>query len=63
VSNVRELWEVIFMGQNSQGWCATAAAALIFISSGLAWAQDTDPALRDRLMLPELIEEVLARNP
>jgi outer membrane protein, heavy metal efflux system len=51
------------MRQKSQLWCATVASALIFISSGLAWAQDTDPALRDRLVLPELIQEVLARNP
>jgi outer membrane protein TolC len=36
---------------------------LMFFSSGLSWAQDTDQVLRNRLVLPELIQEVLARNP
>ncbi len=35
----------------------------MFFSSGLVWAQDTDPVPRNRLVLPELIQEVLARNP
>lgn len=51
------------MRQNSQGWCATIASALILFSNGLLWAQDGDSGLRDRLVLPELIQEVLARNP
>jgi outer membrane protein TolC len=36
---------------------------VMFFSSGLSWAQDTDQVLRNRLVLPELIQEVLARNP
>jgi len=36
---------------------------LMFFSSGLLWAQDSDSVLRNRLVLPELIQEVLARNP
>ena len=52
------------MRQHSQGWCVTVAAVLaMFFSSGLSWAQDTDSELRIRLILPELIQEVLARNP
>ncbi len=51
------------MRQKSRLWCATVASVLIFFGSELSWAQDTDPALRDRLVLPELIQEVLARNP
>ena len=52
------------MRQHSQGWCVTVAAVLaMFFSSGLSWAQDTDSELRNRLILPELIQEVLARNP
>ena len=35
----------------------------MFFSSGLLWAQDSDSVLRNRLVLPELIQEVLARNP
>ena len=51
------------MRQKNRLWCATVASALMFFGSGLSWAQDTDPALRDRLVLPELIQEVLVRNP
>ena len=51
------------MRQKSRLWCATVASALMFFGGGLSWAQDTDPALRDKLVLPELIQEVLARNP
>ena len=52
------------MRQNRQRWCVTVASVLVmFFSGGLLWAQDTDPVLRDRLVLPELIQEVLARNP
>jgi outer membrane protein TolC len=36
---------------------------VLFFSSGLLWAQDGDSALRNRLVLPELIHEVLVRNP
>jgi len=35
----------------------------MFFSSGLSRAQDTDSVLRNQLVLPELIQEVLARNP
>jgi outer membrane protein TolC len=40
-----------------------ASALVVFFSSGLLWAQDTGSVLRSRLALPELIQEVLARNP
>jgi outer membrane protein TolC len=36
---------------------------VLFFSSGLLWAQDGDSVLRNRLVLPELIHEVLDRNP
>jgi outer membrane protein TolC len=36
---------------------------VMFFSSGLSRAQDTDSVLRTALVLPELIQEVLARNP
>jgi outer membrane protein TolC len=39
------------------------SALVMFFSSGLAQAQDTDSVLRNELVLPELIQEVLARNP
>jgi outer membrane protein, heavy metal efflux system len=52
------------MRQNRQRWCQSVVSALVmFFSSGLSQAQDGDSVLRDRLMLPELIQEVLARNP
>jgi outer membrane protein TolC len=35
----------------------------MFFSSGLSRAQDTDSVLPNTLVLPELIQEVLARNP
>jgi len=35
----------------------------MFFNSGLLWAQDGDLMLRSKLALPELIQEVLARNP
>jgi outer membrane protein TolC len=38
-----------------------ASVLVMFFSSGLSGAQDTVP--RNRLVLPELIQEVLARNP
>jgi outer membrane protein TolC len=36
---------------------------VMFFSNGLSQAQDGDSMLRNRLVLPELIQEVLARNP
>ena len=52
------------MKQNKRRWCVTVTSVLgMFFSSGLSWAQDTDSALRNKLALPELIQEVLARNP
>jgi len=52
------------MRQNRQRQCVIAATVLVlFFSSGLLWAQDGDSMLRNRLVLPELIQEVLARNP
>jgi outer membrane protein TolC len=36
---------------------------VMFFSSGLVWAQDSNPVPHNRLVLPELIQEVLARNP
>jgi len=36
---------------------------LLFFCNGLSRAQDSDRVLRNRLVLPELIKEVLARNP
>jgi outer membrane protein TolC len=42
----------------------TVACMLVMVfSSGLSRAQDTDSALRNKLVLPDLIQEVLARNP
>jgi len=40
-----------------------ACVLVMFFSSGLSRAQDTDSASRNKLVLPELIQEVLARNP
>jgi outer membrane protein TolC len=40
-----------------------ASVLVMFLSSGLSRAQDTDSLPRIRLVLPELIQEVLARNP
>ena len=52
------------MRRNGQRHCAMVALVLVmFFSSGLLWAQDTDSVRRNRLVLPELIHEVLARNP
>ena len=38
-----------------------ASVLVMFFSSALSWAQDSVP--RNKLVLPELIQEVLARNP
>ena len=52
------------MKRNRQCHCVTLASVLLlFFSSGLLWAQDGDSVRRNRLVLPELIHEVLARNP
>ncbi|NOS81052.1 MAG: TolC family protein, partial [Nitrospira sp.] len=40
-----------------------AILSVILLSGTQSKAQGTDSALRDRLALPELIQEVLARNP
>jgi len=40
-----------------------ASVLVMFFGSGLSRAQDTDSVSRNRLMLPELVHEVLARNP
>jgi len=40
-----------------------ASVLMLLFSSGLSRAQDPDSVLRNRLVLPELIHEVLARNP
>lgn len=44
-------------------WVTVASVLVLCFSSGLASAQDPDSVLRNRLVLPELIHEVLARNP
>jgi outer membrane protein TolC len=40
-----------------------AAVLMLFLSSGLSRAQDSDPVPRNRLVLQDLIQEVLVRNP
>jgi outer membrane protein TolC len=40
-----------------------AAVLMLFLSNGLARAQDSDPVPRNRLVLQELIQAVLVRNP
>jgi outer membrane protein, heavy metal efflux system len=50
------------MNRNTQRQCVTVASVLVmFFSSGLSGAQDT--VLRNKLVLPDLIQEALARNP
>jgi cobalt-zinc-cadmium efflux system outer membrane protein len=52
------------MKRHRQRRCVTVASVLVmFFSNGLSQAQDGDSMLRNRLVLPELIQEVLARNP
>lgn len=52
------------MKRNRRRQCVTIASVLVLcFSSGLSGAQDPDSPLRNRLVLPELIQEVLARNP
>jgi hypothetical protein len=62
-SNVWELWEVISMKRNRQRQCVAVTSVLVmYFSSGLSQAQDTDSVLRNKLVLPEMIQEALARN-
>jgi cobalt-zinc-cadmium efflux system outer membrane protein len=50
------------MKRNIQRQCVTVASVLLMLfSSGLSGAQDTVP--RNKLVLPDLIQEALARNP
>jgi outer membrane protein TolC len=60
-----ELWEVIAMRPNTQRHCfiVTSVLLLLLFLSGLSRAQDSDSVPRNRLVLHELIQEVLARNP
>ena len=52
------------MRRNRQRQCVIVVSVLVmFFSSGLSRAQDTDSVLRNELVLPELIQEALARNP
>ena len=52
------------MKRNRRRQCVAVASVLVMLfSSGLLQAQDGDSMLRNRLVLPELIQEVLARNP
>ncbi|MDN5943103.1 MAG: TolC family protein [Nitrospira sp.] len=52
------------MRRNRQRWCVTVATLLVlFLSGGLLWAQDTDSVSRNKLVLPDLIQAALARNP
>ena len=44
-------------------YVAVASVLCMFFNSGLSRAQDIDSVLRSTLVLPELIQEVLARNP
>jgi len=52
------------MRPNRRRHCVVVAAVLmLFLSSGLSRAQDSDSVPRNRLALQELIQEVLVRNP
>lgn len=52
------------MRRNKRRQCVTVASVLVmFFSSALSRAQDPDSVLRNRLVLPELVQEALARNP
>jgi outer membrane protein, heavy metal efflux system len=52
------------MKRNRRPQCMMVACLLLMVfSSGLLWAQDSDSVPRNKLVLPELIQEVLARNP
>ena len=52
------------MKRNKQRRCVTVVSVLVmFFSGGLSRAEDTYSKLGNRLVLPELVQEVLARNP
>lgn len=52
------------MRRNRRRQCVTVASVLVmFFSSALSRAQDPDSVLRNTLVLPELVQEALARNP
>src|SRR5438128_1532614 len=53
------------MKRDRRRQCMTAASMLVMVlsSSGLSWAQDSASVLRNKLELPELIQEALAKNP
>ena len=52
------------MKRNRRRQCVTVASVLVMLfSSGLAMAQDPDSGQRNTLVLPELVQEALARNP
>jgi outer membrane protein, heavy metal efflux system len=52
------------MKRNTQRQCVTVASVLLmFFSSGLSWAQDAASVPRNKLVLPDLIQEALVRNP
>ncbi len=52
------------MRRNRRCQCVTVASVLVmFFSSALSRAQDPDSVLRNTLVLPELVQEALARNP
>lgn len=52
------------MKQHRQRQCVVITSVLVMVFSvGLSEAQDADSVLQNKLALPELIQEVLARNP
>lgn len=52
------------MKQHRRRQCVVITSVLVMVFSvGLSQAQDADSVLRNKLALPELIQEVLARNP
>lgn len=52
------------MRRNRRRQCVTVASVLVmFFSSALSRAQDLDSGQRNTLVLPELVQEALARNP
>ena len=52
------------MKRNTQRQNVTVATVLLVcFSSGLLWAQDSFPVPRNKLVLQDLIQEALARNP
>ena len=52
------------MKQHRRRQCVAIASVLVMLfSGGLSRAQDGDSMLHNRLLLPELVQEALARNP